>query len=195
MPNTSAVMPSVDVTAPATSKRPGRLGVSAMKRRAASDQADADRHVDEEAEPPRDQVRDQAAQHQADAGADAGGCGVVGERARAVRPFGEVRGQQGQCRWREDRRADALHRARAEQPGRATAPADRQRSEGEQRRPAMNMRAPEDVAGARAQQQQSPEHQRVRVLHPGQAGRREAQALLDLRQPVSTIEMSITTIR
>ena len=149
----------------------------------ANHECNADRHIDEEADAPGQPVGNKAAENKAEAGANSRDRGVIGEGARALGSFGEVRRQQRERRWRKDRGADALDGARAEQPGGRLRESDGERSDGKQpKADDEHAAAAENVAGARAEQQQTAERQRVGVLHPREVGVGEAEALLDFRQ-------------
>ncbi len=182
-PYTTAVMPSVEVTAPMRSKCPVRLGVSGRKRGASRITARPDGHVDEEAPAPGDPVGEHAAEHEADAAATAGDGAVVRDRARALVALAERRREQRERRGSGDRGAHALHGARAEQPRGGWRQAACERGGREERDAGdEHAAAAEDVTGARAQQQQAAERQRVGALHPREARGREVQRAVDLRQ-------------
>ena len=85
--------------------------------RGQQDHRESDRDVDEQPPAPGEPVGQHAAEHEADAAAAARNGAVIGDRARARLPLAEGRRQQRERRGRRDRGADALHRARAEQPG------------------------------------------------------------------------------
>ena len=104
-------------------------------------------------------------------------------RAGALGALGEADRQQGEGRRGGDRGADPLQGAGAEQPGRRLGDAAEHRGEGEEGDAGdEDLAAAEDVTGAGAEQQQAAEGQRVGVLHPGEAGGREAEVLVDARQ-------------
>ena len=144
---------------------------------------EADGDVDEQAPAPRQQVGEQAAEQHADAGAGRGGRAVHGDRACARGALGEGGRQQRERRRRGDRGADALQRAGAEQPRLRLREAAEQGGADEQAEPGDEDAAPaQQIAQARAQQQQATERQRVCVLHPGQPRGREPEIGVDLRK-------------
>ena len=150
----------------------------------AEHQSHPDGHIHEKSVAPGKPAREDAAEHEAYAGTDAGSGCVVCERARALGSRGEVRHQQCQRRRHQDRRADTLDRARGNQPDSGLRQADRQRRGSEESEPANEHAAPaEDVARARAKQQQPAKGERIGVLHPGEVDVREPEVPADLRQP------------
>ena len=183
MPNTSAAAPSVELRAPGDVEPAGvPHGLVEVAGRG-DDRGEADRHVEEEAVAPRQRLGQRAADDQARGGADAGQRAVGGHRARALLALGEARRQQRQRRRRQRGGADALHGAGGDHPSRRLRQADGQRGGGEQA-DAEHERAPapEQVTGARAEQQQPAERQRVGVLRPRQAGVAETQVGADAGQ-------------
>jgi hypothetical protein len=89
-------MPSVELRAPATSSFPRPAFGLGEEARRGEHHHDPDGQVDEEPDPPGEPVRDDAAEHEPEAGADTGDGGVVGDRARALGPFGEAGRQKGE---------------------------------------------------------------------------------------------------
>ena len=176
-------MPAVEVIAPVRSNLPGWRLVSDDEQRGDRDDGDADRHVDEQHPAPGQPLGDQTAEHQAERAAAGDDGRVDGERLDPLPALGEGADHQREHRGRGERAADALDGAgRQQHPGRGGEAAgqrgEREDGEAGDEHPA----AAEDVARATAQQQQPAEGQRVPVHHPGQAGRGEVQAVLDVRQ-------------
>jgi hypothetical protein len=144
-------------------------------------QADGD--VEEEPDAPGQRLGQHAADDQPGGGADAGQRSVGRHRPRALLAFGKARRQQRQGGGRQRGGAHALHGACGDHGDLGLREPDAQRRDGEQadagdERPS----SAEQVADARAEQQQAAEGQGVGVLHPGQAGRRQAQLAMDARQ-------------
>jgi len=142
------------------------LGLRQHTRRG-EDRRDADRDVEQEAEPPRQRRREHAADDQTEGGPETGQRPVRSHRPGALRSFGEAGRQERQRGGREDRCADALDGAGRDHPGRRLRKADREGRRGEHP-DADHEHAPatKEIAGAGAQQQQAAEGQGVRVLRP-----------------------------
>ena len=153
--------------------------------RSGEDESGSDRHVDEEAEAPREPAREDAAEDEADAGAAARHGRVVRDRAVPLAALREARHEQRERGRSGDRCADALDAACGEQPRGALSRTGRERGQREEGDAGDEHAAPaEEVAGARSEQEQPPERERVGVLHPGQAGGREAEGVVDAGEGV-----------
>ena len=173
MPNTSArgaerrAQRSGDVESRrrAARSRPGTRGAATIAATPIGD-------VEQEPVAPRQRLGQRAADDAARRGPDAGQRAVGGHRARPLRPFGKLADSSASVDGRQRGGADALHGAGGDHPRRRLRQAHGQRRRGEQA-DAEHERAPaaEQVAGARAEQQQAAERQRVGVLRPRQAGR------------------------
>ncbi len=143
----------------------------------------ADRDVDEEHPAPVEVVGQRAAQQQADRGAEARHGRVHAHGPVARLALGKVRGDQGQGGRRGDGGSDTLQDAGADQESLVRGEAAEQRGEGEHRDADAEHAAPaEQVASPAAQQEQAAEGQGIRVDHPGQVRRRDAEVGLDARQ-------------
>jgi hypothetical protein len=147
------------------------------------DRRKADGQVDQEAHAPRQQLGQRAAEDQAGGGAEPGQRAIGGHRPRPLLALGEAGRQQREGGGSQRCGADALHGARSDHPGRRLRQPNGQRRGGEQP-DAEHERAPapEQIAGARTEQQQPAERQRVRVLRPREAGVREPEVGADTRQ-------------
>ncbi|MCY1299626.1 hypothetical protein D9M70_491620 [compost metagenome] len=146
-------------------------------------QGDADRQVDEETDPPAEPAGKQTAEHHAEARADAGDRTVIGDRPRAFRSLGKIRLDQRQRGGGEDRRAEALHGARAKQPFRRRCQPDHDGGRCEDGKPGNEQPTPaENVARPRAQQQEAAKGERIGAVHPGKPGVAELQLVANLRQ-------------
>lgn len=175
-------MPSVEVRAPHDVEL-ARLGRGlAQHLPGGQHQADADRHVDEQAPAPGHPVGEHAADHQADARATGRDQAVETQCLQPLRTFLEGEHQQGQRGRSRDRAADALQDAGAEQQlgGRGETTEQRGRGEHAHARDEDPATA-EQVTGPRAEQQETSEGEGIGVLHPGQTGRAEVERVLDLR--------------
>ena len=183
-PYTSAVSAAVIVSAPGTSRR-AALGaeVSSSAARPSTDDEDAERDVDEQHRTPAERPvrtpprRMPSAPPPAEVALHTASARV----ARARRGVG--RGQQAERAGREQRGADALHGARAEQHAAAGRDAAREAREREDR-PAdqVHALAAVVVADPPAEQDQAAERQQVGVDHPLQVGGAEVQAAPYRRQ-------------
>ena len=181
-PYTRATIPSVEVAAPVRSKRPGR-GRSREDPGRQGDQDDADRHVDEEAPPPGDPGGQHSPHHQSDAAPAPGHRAVGPDRPSPLRSLGEAHLEEGEGGRCGDGRPDALDGPGGQQPGGRLGQSAEEGRQGEQRDPGHEDPASsEDVAGAGSEQEQSAEGQGVGVLDPRQAGGREVQGAVDVRQ-------------
>jgi hypothetical protein len=134
------------------------------------------------AEAPRRPARQHADEHEPDAAPAACDGAVVRDRPRPLSALAEAH-QQRERGGRGDGGSDALHGPRGEQP------VDRLCDTAEQRRRSEqpdagdeHAAASEVVPRAGAEQQQAAERQGVRVLHPGEARRREAERAVDVGQ-------------
>ena len=158
----------------------GCLGQDA---RAEPEQCGADRGVDEEAPAPGRPFGEHAAEKEAEAAARARDGTVEADRARPLPPLGEARSEERERGGSGDRGADALEAASDEEHrGRGGEPAD-DRGGGEEADPdAEEASAAKQIASAGAEQQQAAEGERVGVLNPAEAGRREVQRAVDAGQ-------------
>jgi hypothetical protein len=153
-----------------------------QKPRGGEDRGEAEGDVEEEPVAPGQRLGQHTADDQAEARADAGQRTIGGHRPRPLTSFGEARRQQRQRRRRKRGGTDALHGARRDHPRRRL-----RQAHGERRRrehgDAEHEGAPpaEQVADARAEQQQAAERERVRVLRPREPGRREPEVGVDPR--------------
>ena len=169
--------------APGKSNLPGRrLGLREGPRREDRDH-DPDRDVDEQHPAPRQVGGEQAAGDQAHRGAADAHRGVDTHRPVTRGALRERGGDQRQRRRRDDGATDPLRGAARQQPllgGGETAEQGRHR---EQDDPGDEHPPPaEDVARPPAQQQQPAKGQRIGVDDPFQAGTREPESVLDMRQ-------------
>ena len=143
----------------------------------------ADRHVDEEDPLPAGVLREDAAHQHAGRGAAAGHGAPDPERLVALRALLERRRDDRERRRRDDRRADALHRARRDQDADGAGEPARERGGGEQCEPDHeHPPPPEQVGRAAAEQQQAAEGDRVCDEDPLEALVRDAERDLDRGQ-------------
>ena len=157
MPNTSEVIPSVELSAPGEVEAGrGAARSPAGTRGAAASAPDAERHVDEEADAPGEQPVEEAADDEPEAGADAGDGAVGPDGAGALGPAGKLLGSSASV---DGARMAAptpwTARARISHAG-GPGHTDRQRGRGEQRHPTMKMRRRPNRSPARAPSSSSP---------------------------------------
>ena len=104
------------------------------------------------------------------------------ERLRPLGALGKGRRDDRERRGRDERRAEALQRARADQHARADREAVEQRRGGEDHEPDQEEAlAPEQVAGATAEQEEAAEDERVGIDDPLQVGLAQPEVVLDRR--------------
>ena len=140
-----------------------------------------DGHVDEEDPPPRRPLHQGPTGHEADGAAADGHRGVQAEGPQALLRCCERRHQQRERRRRRQRGPHALHRPGHQQHGAAASEPAHQGGGGEQGDAGHERAAAaQQVAGARPEQQQPAEDERVRVDHPRQVGGAEAQRRPDV---------------
>jgi len=167
------------VEAGALAARPVRGQQAARERQ----DGQPDRDVDEEdPAPPRD-LGQGAARDEAGRGAEPEQRGPDAERAGALAALGERRHEDRQGGGGQQRGAEALQPARADEQLGASGGRAAGREQGEHGH-AGDEHAPaaEDVGGAAAQQQEAAEHEQVGVDHPGQRALGEAEVGADRGQ-------------
>ena len=142
-----------------------------------------DRDVDEQDPLPAEVLGQHAAEQDADGAAGAGHGAPDAERAVALGTFGEGRGQDRERGGREDRRAEALQRARRDQLALAGRQAAEQRGEREEdEADGEDTTAAEQVGHATAEQQEAAEDERVGVDDPGEVLLGEVEVAADRGQ-------------
>ena len=144
---------------------------------------DADRDVHEQHPAPAQPARENAAEQHPGGAAGAGDGAPDAQRAVALRAFGERGRDDRQRRRRDDRRAEALNRARGDQPCLRLGQAAGQRGEREDdQADHEHPPAPEQVGEASAEQQEPSERQRVGVHDPREVIAGEVQVGADRRE-------------
>ncbi len=132
---------------------------------------DAHGHVDEEDPRPRERLRQPAAEHEAERRTADGDRRPYAERLRALPALGERRRDDRQRRRGDERRAEALERAEADQHPRARRePVQERRGREDDEADEEEPLAAEQVTGTTAEQQEAAEDERVRVDDPLQVG-------------------------
>jgi hypothetical protein len=129
-----------------------------------------DRHVDEEDPRPRERLDEQATEHEADGAAPDRDRGPNAERLRALGPFCERRRHDRQCGRRHERGAQPLQPAGQDQQRLAPREGAEERRRGEDHQARQeDALAPDQVAGASAEQQEPAEQEGIRVHDPLEA--------------------------
>ncbi len=142
-----------------------------------------DRDVDEEDPRPRERRREDAAEHEADRAAADRDRGPDSHRLRPLGAFFVRRGDDRQSCRRDERGAEALEAAEDDQHFRARRQAVEQRRDREDHEAdEEDLLASGEVAGSTTQQQETAEHQRVRIHDPLQVGIRHVEVGLDRGQ-------------
>jgi hypothetical protein len=142
-----------------------------------------EREVDEHAQPPGNGLGEDAAEQQPEYAAAADDRAEDPERLAALGRLGERGRQQSQRRRSEDRREDALDRARGDKhPERACGAADRRCDRESQQSAREGPLASPQVAEPSAEQQQRPERERVCGHDPLPGVGGEAERQLSRRQ-------------
>ncbi len=163
------------------------VGREALRRRQQAerecDNGHTDRHVDEEDPVPVEQVGEDAAQDDADRAASGRDEPDHAHRLGAVGRLGEERHGQRERDGGDDRAAEPLNRASAdEEPLRRREPA-RERRGGEERDPDdEELAVPVEVAEPPAEEQEAPEREQVGVDDPRERALGESEVLADRRQ-------------
>ena len=140
-------------------------------------------HVDEEDPVPVERVREDAAEKDADRPAARGDEAEDAHRLRALGRLGEEGHRQRERDGGDDRAADALHGARADEHLLRGGEAARRRREREERDAEQEEPpVPEQVAEPSAEQQEAAEGDQVRVHDPRERLLGEAEILADRRQ-------------
>ncbi len=176
-------MPTVEVSAPATSKWPGWRSDSLIQRGVARAMSSPMGTLTKSTHRQFEPLDEDSAREQADRAAARRDRGEHTEGPVALRPFAERRADQGEGGRGRDGAADALESACGEQlAGVLGEPAEQGGEREEQHAEDEDAPSAEDVAGPAAEQQQPAEGERVGADHPGQAGGGEVQGALDVRQ-------------
>ena len=141
---------------------------------------DADRNVDEEDPVPAQKVGEDASEQDAGDGSERPDAAPGAECHVPFLPLGEGRHQDGERRRRDDRRAEPLHGACADQRPFAPGEPGDERGGGEEDDSDQEHPAPsEEVSCAPTQQQEAAEEERIGADHPLQIFLGEAQVDLD----------------
>ena len=157
-----------------------RLGQIAQRR---DEHDDPDRDVDEEDPWPRDQLRDRSAEDQPDRAPSDRDRRPHPERLGPVGPLLEGRRDDRERGRRDERGAEPLERTRADQHPGARREAVEQRCRREHDEPEQEEAlAPEQVAHAPAEQQETAEDEGVGVDDPLEVRLRQPEVFLDRRQ-------------
>ena len=144
---------------------------------------DADRDVHEEDPVPVERLRQHAAREQAHRAPGRRDEAVDADRLRAVARLGEHRHDDAEDHRRRHRAADSLEEPRADEQLLALRDSAQQGGAGEDAEAGEEDRpAPDQVAEPAGQQQEAAEGDQVRVDHPGEAGVREAEIVLNRRE-------------
>jgi len=144
---------------------------------------DADRNVDEEDPGPRERVGEDPAEEQADGAAADRDRRPHAHRFGPLRAFSEGRGHDREGGRRHERRAEALDSACDDQPGLALCEAaDQRRDRKDDDAEEEHALAPDQVARAATEQEESAEEQRVGVDDPLQVRIGHVEVVLDRRQ-------------
>ena len=160
-------------------------GVAALveQDRRENDREHPDGDVDEEDPLPAEGVGEDPAHENSRGGAEAAHCAPDTERDVPLAPFMERRGQDGERRGSDDRRAEPLERTRRDERRLRPGQAGEERREGEDDEAAQeDPSAPEEVSRPASEEQESSEEERVRADHPLQVLLREPEIDLDRRQ-------------
>ena len=144
---------------------------------------DPDRDVDEQHPAPAETAREDPAEQHPGGAAGARDRAPDPERAVALGALGERRRDDRQRRRRDDRGAEALNRARRDQPSfRLRDPAGERRQREQRQAEHEHPPAPEQVGEPAAEQQEPAERECVGVDDPREVGAREVESAPDRRQ-------------
>ncbi len=144
---------------------------------------DPDRDVDEEDPRPRERVDEEPAEHEADRAAADGDRRPDAHRLRALGAFRERRRDDRERGGSYERGTQTLQAAAEDEDFRGRREAVQERRDSEDHdADEEDPLAPDEVAGAAAEQQEAAEDERVRVDDPLQVGIRHPQVGLDRRQ-------------
>ena len=182
----NVVSPAMDSSAPRGSSRGEDGSLRFRNEQIAEDQAeDHDRHVDEEHRAPPEVGEQYAATDRADADAECGHAGPDPDGTAALARFGEHVGEHRQRRRHDERAADAHERTRRDQHVGIRRERREQRSDAEHGQAERErLVASESVTEAARREQESREHDRVRVDDPLEltASRGQTTALHRMRE-------------
>ena len=166
--HTSAISPAPDSAAPVQSmRRAARVARLGQHAAPGDDRDHAERDVDDEDRPPPVVVEQDAADDGPERDAEARGRGPDPDRHRPLAGVGEDADQQRQGRGHDERGAGAHDRAGGDERVDAARVGGARRGGPEHREPGeQRAAAAEAVAERPGEEQQSGEHERVRVDHP-----------------------------